>query len=268
MKPAVSVLLPVYNAKAFLRQAIDSILTQTFTDFEFIIINDGSTDGSEAIIQSYTDERILLVNNNGNQGLIFTLNRGIEMAQGRFIARMDADDVALPERLERQVAYLENSDVAFLATRVKLIDVNGDSLPDWPDDAQNVSAKAIKRFLLKDNCIAHPSVIGRTKSFKKYQYKTNQKYSEDYDLWLRAIADGLTIEKLPEPLLLHRILPNSATRFKRVNIFFRLAKVKFRFLTAQPIVKQLGAYQRSLCLHACIDLLKAGGKELKSLFAK
>ena len=96
--PKVSVLLPVYNAEKYLQEAIDSILRQTFTDFELLLINDGSTDGSEEVIRQYHDDRIVYIKNDGNKGLIYTLNRGIEAAKGTYIARMDADDVSLPER--------------------------------------------------------------------------------------------------------------------------------------------------------------------------
>src|SRR5215218_8078213 len=98
--PKISVILPVYNAEKYLKAAIDSILNQTFPDFELLIINDGSSDGSEKIIKSYTDNRIVYVKNGENSGLINTLNKGIDLATGEFIARMDGDDIAVPERFE------------------------------------------------------------------------------------------------------------------------------------------------------------------------
>src|SRR5215472_9201923 len=99
--------MPVYNGEKHLREAIDSILSQTFRDFEFLIINDGSTDGSVEIIASYRDPRILLVHNEKNLGLIATLNRGMDLARGEYITRMDCDDISLPRRLEKQVAFME-----------------------------------------------------------------------------------------------------------------------------------------------------------------
>ncbi len=218
--PAVSVILPVYNGDAFLKEAIDSILRQTFTDFELIIINDGSTDDSEEIIQSYSDERILYLKNDMNRGLIFSLNRAIDFSNGKWIARMDADDISLPERIKKQVGYAMANDSTLLATQVDLIDVNGLSLPPWPADRYTRNSTEIKRHLLRDNCLAHPSVFGKTEIFKRYRYRSVQKYSEDYDLWLRLVDDGFQIDKLDEPLLLHRILPTSATRFKKINFFY------------------------------------------------
>lgn len=263
--PNVSVILPVYNGEQFLREAVDSILAQTFTDFELLLMNDGSTDGTEAIILSYTDKRIVYGKNEKNSGLIFTLNKAVGLARGEYIARMDADDVALPQRLEKQLAHLQNTGADLLATRVMLIDAEGRPLPDWPDDANNTSPERIKNFLRKDNCIAHPTVMAKASLFKKYGYRYNQKYSEDYDLWLRLLADGLRIEKLNEPLLLHRILPTSATRFKRVNVYYRLAKVKFRFLWPQIKKARLSTFTLSVLMYALADLVKAGGKEIKGL---
>ena len=115
-QPVISVILPVYNAERFLREAIDSVLKQTFVDFEFIILNDGSTDKTEDIILSYKDPRIRYVKNEKNLKLIKTLNKGVDMARGKYIARMDADDISLPERFEKEVAYLEaHPDVAVVS---------------------------------------------------------------------------------------------------------------------------------------------------------
>ncbi|MDB5208034.1 MAG: glycosyltransferase [Flavisolibacter sp.] len=273
--PSVSVILPVYNAAPFLKEAIDSILVQTLTDFELLLINDGSTDGSESIIESYADERIRYIKNVKNCGLIFSLNKGIEMACGEWIARMDADDIALPQRLEKQVSFLSTNSVDLLATTVKLIDKDGRPLADWKDDIANTTACQIKKFLPKNNCIAHPTVMGRAKLFKKYKYQPdltgeykyvhNQKYSEDYDLWLRLSADGVIIEKLTEPLLFYRVLTTSITRYRKVNIFYRLANVKFRFFRQQLKNGQLSSFNCAVFLYACLDLVKAVGKEVKAL---
>lgn len=266
--PEISVILPVYNAEAYLRQAIDSVLAQTFTDFELLIVDDGSTDRSAEIIRSYDDPRIRCLSNEGNKGLIYSLNRAIDEAKGRYLARMDADDICLPQRLEKQVRYLQKNNIAILATRANLINAAGNPLPAWSADEANVTFKNIRKFLLNNNCIPHPTVMGKTELFKHYKYHYNQKYSEDYDLWLRILADGLTIEKLDEPLLLHRILPSSATRFKKVNIFLRLAKVKFRFLWQEAKGLRLSRFMLSVFLFALLDLLKAAGKEVKDLLSK
>ena len=107
--PLITVLMPVYNGEKYLQQAIESILKQTFTDFEFLIINDGSTDNSENIILSYDDSRIRYIKNEENLRLIRTLNKGIELAKGKYIARMDCDDISLPYRFEKQLKEFQNN---------------------------------------------------------------------------------------------------------------------------------------------------------------
>ncbi|MFT5919102.1 MAG: glycosyltransferase involved in cell wall biosynthesis, partial [Granulosicoccus sp.] len=128
--PLVTVLLPVYNAEKFLEQAIRSVLDQTFTEFEFLIINDGSTDRSEEIIVSFNDSRIRYIKNETNLKLIKTLNKGIEFASGKYIARMDADDISLPTRFEQQVALLEKQpEIGVCGTNCIIFTTKGEESP-------------------------------------------------------------------------------------------------------------------------------------------
>ena len=121
MNPKVTVLMPVYNGEKYLKEAITSILLQTFDDFEFLIINDGSSDASVDIIQSFRDPRIRLVHNDTNIGLIATLNKGLKLAHGKYVARMDQDDISLPRRLEKQTYFMDNNpDVGVCGTWIKL----------------------------------------------------------------------------------------------------------------------------------------------------
>ena len=113
-KPLVSVLMAVYNGEKYLLEAIESILNQTYTNFEFLIINDGSTDSTEEIILSYSDQRIRYIKNEQNLKLIASLNKGLDLAKGKYIARMDADDISLPDRLEKQVNFLERNSTKLL----------------------------------------------------------------------------------------------------------------------------------------------------------
>lgn len=209
--PEISVIMPVYNTGTYLKEAIDSILLQTFTDFEFIIVNDGSTDHSRDVIKSYTDSRIRYLPNEKNEGLSYTLNKGVAAAQGRYIARMDGDDISLPERFEKQLAFLNEKNADLVATTVKRIGSDGQPLPDWHADVAHQTYQQIKHYLPKDNCLAHPTVLGKAELFKRYPYQQEQRLAEDYDLWLRLIAAGYRIEKMKEPLLLHRILHTSFT---------------------------------------------------------
>lgn len=119
----ISVVLPAYNVQDTIGESIDSILSQTFTDFELIIINDGSQDNTEEVIHAYSDKRIRYYRNEKNEGLIYTLNRGLDLAQGKYIARMDADDVSLPTRFEKQVKVMEESpNIVVCGTQIILLE--------------------------------------------------------------------------------------------------------------------------------------------------
>lgn len=201
MAPYISVVMSVYNGERFLAEAIDSIATQTFSDFEFLIINDCSTDGSSVIVQACSDPRIRLIDNGRNLGLAASLNRGLEQARGSYVARMDADDVAVPDRLYKQFECMEkNPD----------IDVCG----SWYAKFGNRNAVArtpvhdrdIKDSLFFHNCIAHSTVMLRKQTITKYAltYSGQFRYAQDYELWCREIG-RLKFFNLPEILLYYRM---------------------------------------------------------------
>ena len=263
--PSVSVILPAYNCEKYIARAIESVLYQTFTDFELIIINDGSTDRTEEIIKSFSDPRILYQINNPNQGLVFTLNKGIEIAKGKYIARMDGDDIAFRERFEKQLNYLDkNGNVDLVATVVALIDENDHPCGTWESDERNISEKDIRNQLPKDNCIAHPTVMGKMEIFRKYKYNPTQSQSEDYDLWLRMISDGVIIHKLPEPLLQHRILASSFTR-ARENVYWRIGETQLRFAWQQFQKGKLSLFALKTFTFGCLDMVKGFFKQLKTI---
>lgn len=232
----VTVLMPVYNAAPFLREAIDSILSQTFRDFELLIINDGSTDQSREIILSYSDSRIRLLDNPGNIGLIATLNRGIREARGKYIARMDADDVSLPTRLEKQAGTMKaDPAIAVHASFVEFINTDSEVTGHWSTDREAVSENEIRKLLMKTNCIAHPSVMIRKEVVEKYFYHPKRKGAEDWDLWMRMMAAGERIAKLPEVLLKYRVHPGSVSSGDRAEdvLEVRLMRIKWKFLWSQ-----------------------------------
>ncbi|MGI8637112.1 MAG: glycosyltransferase family 2 protein [Segetibacter sp.] len=267
--PLVSIILPAYNCEKYLREAIDSILQQTFTNFEFIIINDGSSDATEKITLSYIDPRIIYLKNDTNKGLIYTLNRGLSKAKGKYIARMDGDDISLPERLKKQYDWLEgNKTVDVLATQVSLIDENDKDIGFWEDDIKHSTANSIKKYLPVNNCIAHPTILGKKEAFLKYKYNPSQKLSEDYDLWLRMTADGLTIDKLAQPLLKHRILQSSFTRTRNVNVFYKVAVVKWNFVKNSLARGKFNSFIFSAFLYSIFDRIKGTGKVIKKLVIK
>lgn len=262
--PTISVVLPAFNCEKYIAKAIDSVLQQTFTDFEFIIINDGSTDHTEEMINSYSDTRISYQTNNTNKGLVFTLNRGVDLARGKYIARMDGDDICFPERFKEQLNYLqENSNVDILATVVTLIDENDQPSGIWDSDKKNISEEDIRKQLPKNNCIAHPTVMGKTEIFKKYKYNSKQSQSEDYDLWLRMMNDGVIIHKLAEPLLLHRILAGSFTRANKQNVFWKIAETQLRFSWQQFRKGKLSLFSWKSFLYGCFNMVKGFFKQIK-----
>jgi glycosyltransferase involved in cell wall biosynthesis len=264
--PAVSIILPAYNCEKYIGKAIQSVLLQTFTDLELIIINDGSTDNTEELIQSFNDRRIVYIKNNKNEGLIYSLNRAIALAHGKYIARMDADDISKPERLAKQRSFLDqHADITVVACTIEFINEKEEITGVWDLDRQTITPGQIKKAILKQNCIAHPTVMIRSKIIKELKYKPYQKNIEDYDLWLRMLSRGYKIAKLDEPLLLYRIHENSITsvHLKKVNPFFKHLVMKARFLNK---FKYISSFSLAVFISAISDLAKGIFKGLKNIF--
>jgi glycosyltransferase involved in cell wall biosynthesis len=213
MTPAISVVMGVYNGMPFLDEAVKSILRQTFTDFECIAINDGSQDESGAVLDAYaaTDSRLRVVHQE-NRGLVATLNRGIHEARAPLIARMDADDIAHPERFARQIAYLHaHPEIAVLGSAITVIDASGAALREipYPMGAENIA----KKMRHEGSYVAHPAVMMRREAVLAVGgYREAFRHAEDYDLWLRLL-DRCSIDNLPESLLYYRQHGNN-TSFK------------------------------------------------------
>lgn len=204
--PLISVLMPVFNAEKYISEAIDSILTQTFRDFEFIIINDGSTDGSEEIILHYADERIIYVRNESNIGLIRTLNYGVSQAKGKYIARMDADDISLPNRLEYQYKFMElHPDVGICGSWVKTFTEKGNtSIWKYPENHEEILCRQFFNV-----GFAHPAVMLRNNIFE-IRYTEGFIACEDYELWYRLLKQTIGAN-LPTVLLNYRFSPNQVS---------------------------------------------------------
>jgi glycosyltransferase involved in cell wall biosynthesis len=198
--PKVTVLMPVYNGELFLREAIESILNQNFNDFELLLIDDGSMDQSAAIISSYADPRIRFYSNGSNRGLIFTLNKGLDLAEGEYIARMDCDDFAFPDRLGRQVEFMNQyPEIGLCGTAMKYM--HQDVWVKHPTDHDD-----IKAGLLFYCALNHPTVMMRKSVVKSYAlyYDYNSPHTEDYELWSR-MAHLTRVTNLPDVLLHYRI---------------------------------------------------------------
>lgn len=202
-EPRITVLMPVYNALPFLGKAIDSILRQTFQDFELLIIDDCSNDASGELISSYRDQRIVAVRNERNLGLSSTLNKGLLLARAELVARMDADDIAMPERLEKQYLKFQASPaLRLLGTAVTLINAQDERVAQW---TYPVDIAAVRQAIKVSCCFAHPSVMYRkTAVVEAGGYDGSLNPAEDYDLWVRLCA-RYDCCNLPESLLRYRI---------------------------------------------------------------
>ncbi|MDE5981180.1 MAG: glycosyltransferase, partial [Bacteroidaceae bacterium] len=200
-KPSVSVCMPMYNASPYLRECVDSILSQSFEDFELLIVDDGSTDDSVEIVRSYGDERIRLIEN--KHDYIGSLNILLDEARGKYIARMDADDVMMPERLQAQYDYMEcHPSIDLVASGMNYIGNGGRTfVPPVTDRCIN------PKDLLESCCIAHPTVFVRTDVFKKHdlRYREEYKFAEDYRLWAEMLMSGLHLTNIGRPLINYRV---------------------------------------------------------------
>ena len=210
----ISVIMSTYKEdEKLLRESIESILNQTYKDFEYIIILDyPDNDVHKSVIEEYAlkDDRIHFYINEKNMGLTDSLNRGLSLCHGEYIARMDADDISLPDRLERQMKYLEKNHYDLIGGITEMINENGTllySIKSVPTDP-----KKINKALRYSQCIAHPTWLGRKEVFEKNAGYRHMPLCEDYDFTLRAVLNGFVISNLNEPVLKYRMTSNSISR--------------------------------------------------------
>jgi len=205
LAPEISVIMSVYNGEAYLSEAIESVINQTFTDWELIIINDCSKDSTGEILSEYMlkDERIKVFTNEVNLKLPSSLNKAISYSSGKYIARMDSDDICLPERLERQFKFMEeNKDVDLSSCRFLTLK-NG--IYSSGGCGGRCDSEALKAMLLFTNPILHPGVIAKAEVMKVLNYDTSLTCTEDLELWTRMFKQNLKLQILPEYLLIYRL---------------------------------------------------------------
>lgn len=213
--PQVTVLIPVYNQERYVAEAIDSVLAQTFADFELLVIDDGSTDRSLEIISTYTDPRIRVARNPGNRGVPWTRNRGLDLARGEYIAMLDSDDIAAPERLARQVAFLDaHPDVALVGSEKSTVDTAGKTVdkgmklrPTAPDE---IAAQLLFRCR-----ITQTSIMARSAIMRRFRYDERFVVSQDFELFAR-LSCVYPLANLPDVLVAFRrhdahVFPATAT---------------------------------------------------------
>jgi glycosyltransferase involved in cell wall biosynthesis len=226
--PKVSIVLPVYNCQDYVSFAIQSMLGQTFTDFELIILNDGSTDNSLEVINQFSNDSRLRVISRENRGLVATLNEGLSLATGQYIARMDADDISIDNRLELQLAFMESHPtIAVLGTGTELINQDGVFIRN----ICHPSGEKLEVDMVLGNFIAHPTVMMRKSVIDEIGgYRKPFEQAEDYDLWLRVLSQGYRIDNLPDVLLKYRqtISGISFSNRQTQDVVAKMASIAFQ----------------------------------------
>ena len=242
--PKISVLMPVFNGERYLKAAIDSILNQTFQDLELIIIDDGSTDSTEQIISAYNDPRIKYYKNPENIGIVASLNKGIDLCTGEFIARMDADDISLPERLQKQWDFL-NANPEFAMV--------GGNIEEITDDDQHIrwvnkyrSAHLLKTHLFFKNAFAQSTILIRRDIMAELKYSANFRfYAEDYFLWTQ-VAFKYPVANLPEVFVRYRVHRQSASARTKKTEELRMTIIKIHTYHLQKLNVVPTAYESVL----------------------
>ena len=196
--PAISVIMPAYNVEDYIKEAIDSILKQTYGDFEFIIINDGSTDKTEEIIQAYNDPRIVYIKNEKRMNITDATNRGLEYARGRYIAMMDSDDISLPDRFEKQIKFMQsNPDIDVCGTYIENFG-DRDDIMVYPQNHNDIAVK----FLFYSS-IPHSAILAKREFYEDIKYENEYNRAQDYALWVRGFRK-YRYANIPEVLYLYR----------------------------------------------------------------
>ncbi|OYU27327.1 MAG: hypothetical protein CFE41_11655 [Burkholderiales bacterium PBB2] len=228
--PVVSVVMPVFNGAAFLAQAIDSVLAQTFENFELLVIDDGSSDESAAIAEAYTDPRLKLLRNDGNKGLPLTRNRGVELARGEFVAFLDSDDIALPQRLERQLAYFkEHPALVGLGASVVNTDARGAVISGTM--ACPGSPAFCQAMLLFRTYFHTSTFMARRQALLAHPFDLEIGLAEDYDVYLRMSKAG-EVMNLTDVLVQYRVHGHNITSTKRSALLAALNTISVRELRA------------------------------------
>src|SRR5688572_6223180 len=232
--PKVSVIMPVYNGEKFVQDAINSILNQTFSDFELIVINDGSNDSSLQAISSYNDPRILLINNVVNTGLPNVRNQGLYISRGQYIAWLDCDDVSVPERLEKQVKFLDkNPRVGMCGSWIQMLSSGNNLVVQFPSDPEFIRAQ-----MLFSNCFANSTTMMRADCSREINLRFDQSHylSQDYGFWVR-IPRSWKLTNIPEILTIYRLHTNQVTALykqKQIDIASEIQREQLLYLGVVP----------------------------------
>jgi glycosyltransferase involved in cell wall biosynthesis len=233
--PKITVIMPVYNSGKYIKEAIESVLNQTFEDFEFLIISDPSTDDSIDIIESFNDPRIKLIKNEQKLGIVKSLNIGIDLAKGKYIIRMDADDISRPKRFKRQVDFMDNNlSIGVCGSYNMLFGAVNGQIIKYP-----LSSTELKSLSLFGCCFAHPSVIIRKSLLDEHNFRYPESSgAEDYALWIK-ILKSTEFATIPDVLLLYRIHPDQASYSIQKTVIIYWQKYLFEQLGLYPSEEEI-----------------------------
>lgn len=239
--PKVSVILPVYNCDQYIFETIQSVLNQTFADFELLIVDDCSTDKTVAIIKQFDDDRIQLILKEKNTGYTDSLNYAVSIAKGQYIARMDGDDICVSTRFEKQVAFLDaNPTIILCGSAIQIIGT--DAILRHPSNHE-----AIKVKLCFGTSFYHPSVMGRVEVFQANPYDKKYEPAEDYDLWTRLVFQG-ELANLEEVLLLYRVHENQVSNERKTAQEAHALSCKLNMFSLFEIKNQFNSDEINLVL--------------------
>jgi glycosyltransferase involved in cell wall biosynthesis len=234
--PLISVLMPAFNAEAHIAEAIQSILQQSFTNFELIVLNDGSSDRTSQIIDGFADQRIHKIDLQHNQGLVNARNRLVAAAKGRYIAFLDADDIAFPDRLQKQFSFLETGAADLCG---------GKHFSLYQSTGRRKASKEryhdadIRALLTVYSPLCNPAVMGRAELFKRHPYEAGQASAEDYSLWQTLALEGYRFANLRDILITYRIHPNQTTQVKNTETHSVFNQSRLRYLSGLGIASEL-----------------------------
>jgi glycosyltransferase involved in cell wall biosynthesis len=226
ISPRISILMPAFNAEKHIAQAIESILQQTFTDFELRILNDGSTDRTSECIRQFQDPRITVVDAEQNQGLVLARNQLVAAARGHYIAFLDADDIAAPNRLEWQIAYLESGKADICGgAHDALYEASG----KIKRSKERYSDADIRALMTVCSPLCNPAVMGRAEAFKNHPYPVGKDYAEDYSLWTELALAGYRFANLKQKLITYRIHSRQTSQVQNAatNVIFNQSRKSY-----------------------------------------
>jgi len=228
--------MPAFNAEAFIAEAIQSILQQSFADFELIILNDGSTDQTSQIIDGFADHRIHKIDLQHNRGLVNARNQLVAAAKGRYIAFLDADDIAFPDRLQKQLTFLEAGAADLCGGKHFSLYQSTGRLKASKERYRDADIRAL---LAVYSPLCNPAVMGRAELFKKHPYQAGQASAEDYSLWQTLALEGYRFANLRDTLITYRVHGNQTTQVKNAETHSVFNQSRLRYLSGLGIAPEL-----------------------------